>query len=173
LQELQLMSPKELKEELINNPYYNNMFVDLSQYKQEEPTENLHEEEIHIDDQQENKNTQLNSSKSPKREESYKLTDENEEVNEKSESYQKGKDYISYGYDYVSMERDPQKVDINLPISDYVYQLLCNSQCTDEIFKEKMIEYQYHKDKPIEAQINRIKRQLDKGKCLYSYFSLE
>lgn len=62
----------------------------------------------------------------PMREISFKESQNEEEEDNISntQSYQKANDYVHYGLDYVGISSDPQKVDTNLPVVDYVYQLL-------------------------------------------------
>jgi hypothetical protein len=60
----------------------------------------------------------------PLREISFQEANENDEDHSATESYHKAKDYVSYGYDYMGVEMDPQKVDVNLPVADFCLQLL-------------------------------------------------
>lgn len=153
LKELKSMPPGELKHELLSNPHYNQMFIELSKINEHEYGEFLAQNldsksntqkttqkgpEVPRNPQNDqnnkiNKNTQNN--KNSQNEESL-LKQPNEgiirEIEYKNfrsgsmEGFEKTKDYISYGYDYVGAENDPQNVNVKLPISDYVYQLLCN-----------------------------------------------
>ncbi|CAI2387292.1 unnamed protein product [Moneuplotes crassus] len=174
LKELKAMNPAQLRQELVTNPHYNQMFIELTKINEKEYGEFLAQKIDKKEDiQGDQKEAQTEESKdyllkgsstnilnkreeSPIREIEYK----NQKANI-TDSYQKSQDYVSYGYEYVGVEKDPQKVDRNLPINDYVYQLLCNPNCTDEIFKEKMIEYQFHKDKSIDNQIKRLRKQIE------------
>ena len=165
------MSEAELKEEFAKNDHAKEYVLDPIKINHLRAGSN-ERDEIKVEDHPPStgapttsQNVPNNPLEAPMREISFKES-QDEEISEKSDpqSYQKTKDYVSYGYDYVSVEKDPQKVDPNLPIKDYVYQLLCNPNCTDEIFKEKMIEYQYYKDKKIDRQIRRLKTNLEKGK---------
>lgn len=74
--------------------------------------------------------------------------------------FEQTNDYVNYGLDYEGMSQNPEDVDVKLPLMDYVLQLLCNPQCTNEIFKQKMLDYQYHKDKPLDKEITKIQNML-------------
>jgi len=156
LAKLKAMTPQELKLELMNHKYYQEMFIEPSQMDEtryenilnsDENASHANEEDIHIynhnnmSHQQQDEGMITKPNGSPMREASYNYINEDNEINieenddqnEQSEgnvdhsdakSYQKAKDYVSYGYDYVKLEQNPSKVDVNLPLTDYVYQLL-------------------------------------------------
>ena len=78
--------------------------------------------------------------------------------------YERSNDYVNYGLDYEGVEKDPNNVDPDIPLMDYVLQLLCNPKCTNKIFKQKMLEYQHHKDRSLDREINYIQNSLSKFK---------
>lgn len=80
--------------------------------------------------------------------------------NSNANSFQKSNDYVNYGLDYEGVQQDPRKVDVELPLMDYVLQLLCNPRWTNEIFKQKMLDYQYHLDKPLDREISQIQNAI-------------
>lgn len=176
------MNPEELKIEIMNNQHHRDYVLDPTKINKlnDEAKVNVEdrdnsEESIEIEDVNTTKDENFKSRGSkqvneymeaPLREISYQEANEDDENQSAAESYQKAKDYVSYGYDYMGVEMDPQKVDVNLPVADFCLQLLWNPKWTDEIFKERMLEYQYHKDKPIERQINIYRRELNKCKII-------
>jgi hypothetical protein len=169
LERLKSLPPDELKMELLKGTHQKEFVLDPTKINQlgKDDSGDLNiknsnsKADIVILDEKDAKNKEEPSLreiafKAAKEETKYENIDKSSDA----PSYQKTNDYISYGYEYTGMPKDPQKVDVSLPVQDYIYQLLCNPQCTDEIFKEKMIEYQYFKDKPIEKEISKIKREI-------------
>ena len=174
LERLKSLPPEELRMELLKGTHQKEFVLDPTKINQlgKDDSGDLHIEQsdskadivIQDDNETEQKDEpslREISFKAAREEAKYENIDKSSDAH----SYQKTNDYISYGYDYTGMPKDPQNVDVSLPVQDYVYQLLCNPQCTDEIFKEKMIEYQYFKDKPIEKEISKVRREIKKCKC--------
>lgn len=119
--------------------------------------------EVGIDDKSQQNRSELMAI----RDSSLECKDYNEEFEHdetkdpNKDPFEKANDYVSYGYDYISgVQTDPQNVDVKLPLMDYVLQLLCNPKCTNDIFKQKMIEYQYHRDRSLDREITHIKSSL-------------
>ena len=168
LNKLKLMSPEELKEELLKEDFENEFVVDPTKLSNLDETNSA----MNIEEEYEEPKDPINISYIPKpvndyregelREIAYEDMEDNEESDENidisnNQLYKNTKDYVSYGLDYIGNQSDPKNVDHNLPVIDYVFQLLWNPKWTNEIFKEKMLEYQYYRDKPVEVEVSKIK----------------
>lgn len=176
LHNLKSMNDEELRMELLKGTHSKEFLMDPTQINKIDQTQSAEsfdgedEESVHKHDETRDAQIQIRDyAEGPMREIAFhdpKIEDDEASKISDAQSYQKTNDYVSYGLDYTGAQKDPQKVDVNLPVKDYVYQLLCNPKWTDDIFKAKMIEYQYHKDRPIEKEITKLKRALNKSKIL-------
>lgn len=132
LAKLKAMSPEELKAELLSGNHQSDIVMDL------ESVEEVEDKTVKINETEEAEDLP-DSNFIPKQVREYRESnlrmgtyedveekDENEEQMPSSDakSYQKSNDYVHYGLDYVGAQADPRKVDTNLPVIDYVFQLL-------------------------------------------------
>lgn len=135
LNKLKVMSDDELRAELLKGEYQHEFVMDPTKLTNLDETNTA----INIEDAYEESKNDVNTSFVPKpvndyrdeelREIAYEDMEDDEESNENiditnTQLYRNAKDYISYGLDYVDNPVDPNKVDVNQPVIDYVFQLL-------------------------------------------------
>ena len=135
LEKLKAMSDGELRVELLKGEYQNEFVLDPSKLTNPDEENTA----MNIEDAYEESKDEINTSFIPKpvndyrdeelREIAYEDMEDNEESDENidisnNQLYRSAKDYVSYGLDYIGSQADPNKVEVNQPVIDYVFQLL-------------------------------------------------